>query len=510
MKAHITTAEIVRTWRDLLVVYTPPAGRPEPRPPADIAVDHRAATPADLDARLTEAFGPELAPVRHVRTVLEGQHPTDVNTGAAEYGALCGSKTGSWTHRGGANCETCIATHDDEHGPHTGPGPWKDGPVTPEVARAMREAGPFTAPPTGGTKVEIDGQDVTADVTAVTIEAGAVPRVISPTDKVSDWLMPTIVEPSGPQARPRMTPEQVRAHGLARARGAKHRSVSQVTGYADCGTRYALDDLEAPAWWNVGGRALHGCVEQINRWVADGADLTVGEKVGGTIPSDERFQQAFDIEIAETWQAHPGISREQWRVANRGKENYDWWRVEGPVMVQRYVEWLRGRLSDGWEIAHVPHSNDPDHPAGPVIEFECHLDVGAPVPNLSIVDLALIHPMHRILEVVDVKAGASAPKDTFQLGVYGWALLAVGVAGFIPAPDYSNVRGRYWRARTGTCVPEEDRAGWPVLALHPWPNVVDRYRTQDAMERQGFYQPNVSSFCGGCGVRDLCPAQANA
>jgi hypothetical protein len=513
--AHATAVEVVCTWRDRLVAYTPPAGRPEP---AEIAVDHRADTPAELETRLTEAFGPELAPVRHVRTVIE--HNPAPDDGSTTYGALCGGKTGSWTHRGGANCETCIATYDDEHGPYTGPTAWQDGPVTPEVARAMREAGPFTVPagpaidtvPVVPPSTTNDGQGEIRNSDQGYVD----PPDHKVGDKVavggteftkhSEWPALNIIEPSGPQARPRMTPEQVRAHGLARQRGAKHRSVSQVTGYADCGTRYALDNLEAPAWWNVGGKALHRCVEEINRLAAN--DNTAVEVLGDT---ESMWIRAFDAEINDQHIAQPQVPTEQWRVANRGKENYDWWRVEGPIMVQRYVAWLLARLADGWEFARTtrgPVGNEhiTNHP---VIEFECHLDVGASVPNLSIVDMALIHPMHQILEVIDVKAGASAPKDTFQLGVYGWALLAAGVAGFIPAPDYSNVRGRYWRARTGTCAPEEEKAGWPVLAMHPWPSVVDRYRTQDTMERQGFYQPNVSSFCGGCGVRDLCPAQAN-
>jgi hypothetical protein len=140
-----------------------------------------------------------------------------------------------------------------------------------------------------------------------------------------------------------------------------------------------------------------------------------------------------------------------------------------------------------------------------VIEFECRLDVGIPVPNLSIIDLALIHLERNILLIVDAKAGGSAPKDTFQLGVYGWSLLAAGIAGFTPTPELMNVHGVYWRARTG-----EPTVEWPILSMHPWPDVVQRYRDMDVMERQGVYMPNVTTFCGGCGVRDLCPAQASS
>jgi hypothetical protein len=487
VKALAETRTVVRGWRDLLVEFRPAAGRPEPKPVASAQFVEPARRDEGVDGleqRLVDAFGPELAPAdypRHIRTTLEPEDsagPLEVDGVAPRYGALCGSKVGSWTHRSGTNCEDCAAAYDLEHGPYNGPGPTPfktppgsdgqgevrnsdeghriDEPVTPAVATAIREE----------------------------IEAERAPA------------MPPIVEPTGPQARPRMTPLEVRAHGQARQRGAKHRSVSQVTGYSDCGTRYAIDDMEPPAWWNVGGKALHRCVEHLNRLAVN--DDTAVEVLGDTTGM---FGNAFGVEIHDATLTST-VPQEHWRVANRGKENFDWWRVEGPEMVTRYVAWLINRLADGWEIARTQVGL-------PVIEFECHLNVGALVPNLSIVDLALVHPQFNLLEVIDCKAGGSAPKDTFQLGVYGWALLGAGIAGFTPLPDLSNVRGRYWRARTGACVPDESVAGWPVLSAHPWASVVHRYQEQDSMERQGFYPPNVSSFCGGCGVRDLCPAQSN-
>ncbi len=570
-KSYRAAAGILSGWHGRVLAYTPPAG--PPRPLDAIPVSNRSATVADLDARLSNAFGPELAPIRHIRTVLEDATDPDASgTVQTTHGALCGSATGSWTHPGGANCEDCHARYAEENGgPYTGPtafnggdpepidagqppcnaqaehrphdgcpgsgrfrvdsswdgatcgeqcmhtdhpAPRRDEPITPSVATAIREEIEATQidPFERIRRESVAMIDETlaarlADEQAKGVDADPQYAV---GDKVtvggveftkhSEFPPLPIVEPSGPVRRPRMTPQQVREHGVARARGAHHRSVSQVTGYADCGTRYALSDLEPPAWYNVGGKALHRVVEEINRHIAAGDDIDVyTDRAAGA------FGNAFEVEIGETFQ-HNTTPMSQWRIGNRGKENYDWWRVEGPGMVARYVEWLRGRLSDGWEIARtagVPIQQQP------VIEFECRLNVGAMVPNLSIVDMALIHPAHNLLEVVDVKAGASAPKDTFQLGVYGWCLLSVGVAGFTPAADLSNVRGRYWRARTGVCVPDESNAGWPVLQMHGWDSVVHRCREQDSMERQGFYQPNVTSCCGGCGVKDLCPAQTD-
>lgn len=544
------TVTVIKGWRDLLVGYTPPAG---PKPPTgdDIPRNHGAASPADLEQRLVDAFGPELAPTRHIRTTIE---PRALEPGASvadgpAYGRLCGATTGSFTHPGGANCEECHRIYAEQQGqPYAGPmafgntvpkptpfiaaaaaikiddvdvtgdvaavnlPPRRDEPVTPAVARAIRE------------EIERDTESVERAIAEGRGPAGilnlgngsfamntsdARPTVLSPgtpvvfVGPITDGEVPAplnIVEPTAPAVRPRMTAAQVREHGQARQRGAEHRSVSQVESIGDCGTRYALSDLERPAWWNVGGKALHRAVETINRGVAHpGAqDAPIGRD------TETLFLQAFDAEIADQHAATPEHPMSTWRAGDRGRENYDWWRVEGPIMVQRWVAWLSRMLVDGWTIATGPTG-------APVIEYETRLDVGVPVPNLSIIDLALLHQQQNVLLIVDAKAGKSAPKDPFQLGVYGWALLAAGVAGFMPSPDLANVRGAYWRARTGeTSIPVgQPPHGWSILQMYPWPDVVQRYRDADALDRNAIYIPNVTNFCGGCGVADLCPAKAS-
>lgn len=651
--------DVIIEWRGRLIDYAPAAGMPK-HEPVDIAVSHRADTPAELDARLEAAFAIP-TPGRHIRTVLEKtSHGDDQNT---TYGALCGGKTGSWTHRGGANCPDCIATYDAEHGPYEGPtafnggnptgaelliaadidpinglnsnpdGPagllaehgvnvtWKDGPVTPAVARAMREAGPATEQmseplqraiaegrvidATKGFTLDLSGTDpnasgidesaaarldalpdttgeihppapaiglphprMTMNDTPVSPEDAAV-VVIDPFEQLRreaverigvvldervareqaagidaggaalrEFVMPPpiegmslveptpfiqaahdlkIVEPTAPVVRPRMSAAQVREHAMTRQSGSEHRSISQVEGFSDCGTRYALRDLERPAWWNVGGKALHRAVETINRNVAGMESNSLPWE--NVLNLETLFLRAFDAEIADQCAATPDHPMSTWRAAKRGSEHYDFWRVEGPVMVQRWVAWLTRMLADGWTIATanppIPIQHGSEWADEPIIEFETRLNVGIAVPNLSIIDLALLHPRlpeidQPCLLIVDMKAGASAPKDTFQLGVYGWSLLAAGIAGFTPYPDLSNVRGAYWRARTGESHPAYPASiGWPILSMHPWPDVVQRYRDMDTMERQGVYMPNVTTFCGGCGVRDLCPAQAS-
>lgn len=538
------TVIVVRGWRDLLIEYKPPSTQALPQP-VDIPVSARADTPAELDARLNEAFGIPV-PVRHIRCALDPE-PEDPPGDASKYGPMCGATDGSFTFPGGANCEMCQAIYAEQNAAGVADAAvltpaWSDGPVTPQVARAMREAGPRAAgaagviePPTTapdpeykvGDTVTVGGIEFTkiadnpfgpsaVEQIGETLATRVADEVAKGIDAGGAALaafvgMPNVIEPPARRpARERMTAAQVREHGLARQRGALHRSVSQVQGHADCGTRAALSDLERPAWWNVGGKAFHACAEEINRYAAD--DMTAYKASNDALTSNELWLKHFDAQIAEQCAATPDHPIGTWRAANKGSEHYDWWRVEGPVMVQKYVVWLTGMFAEGWRIATAPFAlATTGSPAGaPVIEYSVNLDVGLQVPNLSIIDLALsrtssdpnseLHAYGQEVLIIDLKAGSSAPKDTFQLGVYGWCALAAGIA-----QHPQQVRGAYYRARRG-----EMMAPLPVLDLHPWPDVVQRYRDQDAMDRQGIYPANVTNFCRGCGVFDICPAQASS
>lgn len=545
-------AEIVADWRTALVAYTPPKPIEGPKVTVTssattdaqgIPVSARAGSQAELDGRLAAAFGPNLAPVRHIRTTVEDNtgEPNIPADREIVYGTLCNATDGSWTHRGGANCETCIATYDAEHGPYTGPVAYgnterRDEPVTPAVAAAIRAeveaenaqvrealADEMTPLQLDDTVAVVSPEDAAVfkvgESPFETIRREAVEQITTVLDErvareralgidaggaaLQAFVTPPFVDPT-PTTRPRMTLAEVREHGIARRRGAEHRSVSQIEGISDCGTRYALSDLERPAWWNVGGKALHRAVETINR------DTAHTGNVANSRDLEALFLRALDEEIADQHAATPQFPMDTWRASKKGSEHYDFWRVEGPVMVQRWVAWLSGMLADGWAIATVPSDEHPREVFIPVIEYERYLNVGLEVPDLSIIDLALYRASHNELLIVDIKAGASAPKSTFQLGVYGWALLAAGIAAFTPVPDLSNIRGVYWRARTGVPVPNlgDSSVGWPVLQQNPWPYVVQRFRDGDTLDRAGIYTPNVTSFCGGCGVRDLCPAQS--
>lgn len=356
-------------------------------------------------------------------------------------------------------------------------GAWPDGPITPDAATRVRLA------------IE-SGKDTDAKLDA----AFGPPEV---RDVVHIRTLPAIerptlasLEPVGvPETdRPRMTLVEVAAHGRARARGADHRSHSQLSGYENCGVQYALSDLEsAPAWWNVGGTAVHAAIESINR----------GTHIGGSV--ETLWSDVFERTVAET-EITSGIGHPMWRAASRGAEAYDWWRVEGESMVSRWVEFLRRRYAEGWTILEID--------GVPVIEYAYTLPIdGCPVPDTGVIDVALKlwsgddRDTARI-EIIDIKAGKSAPREGFQIGgLYHWAIWrALSLDVGQPILD-GQIEQAFWMARQADPVNQLVPA-----ATVPWPDVCQRMATMDAAERQGLYVPRPSNFCSACAVKDLCPA----
>jgi hypothetical protein len=296
------------------------------------------------------------------------------------------------------------------------------------------------------------------------------------------------------QTQQRMTFDAVREHGMARARGADHRSYSQVTSFAECGVRYALSDLDnAPAWWNVGGTALHYALEAIN--LQRGSD---------TWP--EAFGRAISEAVAES-----GVTPDRWRAAKKGAEGYDWWRVQGGAMVGRWLQRLGQLLGDGWTIATIDGK--------PAVELSIPMTIqtfaGTPamMPNgikvENVIDLVLVRGDTFL--IVDFKSGASAPDSTYQLGQYAHAL-ARAIESDSRIQATMRIVGAYWLARSDMLSPVDvtkSDTTTDLRDLHPWPEIEYLITTMHAAESQGLYLPNKSKSdrfgCGSCGVAGLCP-----
>jgi PD-(D/E)XK nuclease superfamily/YspA, cpYpsA-related SLOG family len=308
------------------------------------------------------------------------------------------------------------------------------------------------------------------------------------------------IDPEPP--RYAMTPAQVRAHGQARHRGADHRSPSQVSSYNDCGTRYALGDLEPPQWANVGGVAVHAAIARLNLAVAAAQSSSTAVDLELLPNVAESWPDRLNLTIAQTID-QTGVKPDRWRVNNKGLENGDWWRVEGAEMLKRYTAWLTAQLNDGWMVAYL---TDPTaNPAGstiiPAVEYPFTLSVpGLPVPVRGIIDLVLWQPATQQVRVVDPKSGRIKPSDAVQLGTYAaavWQLTGVPL---------DHIDASYLMVRRDYTAMEESYPA--VLVRHTPPDVLaDLYVQQYTAESAGLYPARPSTFCGGCGVINLCPVK---
>lgn len=317
--------------------------------------------------------------------------------------------------------------------------------------------------------------------------------------------IPKFSEPGAPpprQTQQRLTFAQVREHGRARACGVDHRSYSQVQAFRECGVKYALDDLDTPAWWNVGGTALHYACEAINR---------IAAQAGIVEPWDIEtlWTNCLGRATSEAIAERPTVDTAHWRAAKKGSEGYDWWRINGVDMVRRWVARLTWLYDQGWRVAVFNGT--------PAIEYDCLMWVyGAllrthdPIKVENIIDLVMTRDDGTLL-IIDAKAGASAPDDTAQLGQYAHALNhALGGDQFFSTN--TRIIGAYWLARTDMLTPVDvtkSDTATDLRELHPWDEIEYLITTMDAAESAGLYLPNKSKSdrfgCGSCGVRGLCP-----
>jgi hypothetical protein len=265
-----------------------------------------------------------------------------------------------------------------------------------------------------------------------------------------------------------------------------HLSFSQATSVVECGAKYRMQRIanvpQVPQWANVGGTTFHACVEFIehNTGMTDHSGL---------------WNMQFEEQI-DTAEQSSGMTREQFRASARGREGYDWWRVEGAAMLQRYVDWRRG---DG---AGQQLLNGPD--GAPMLEWATTYNVDG-VPFTTILDsvwaqllgqlraaVADMKPQTAIIR--DWKTGAGTP-DNRQLCTQAWGLRKAGWKGPILA--------QFFDAREGTFSEPFDpfeRMGWDDV----------RYfvLSADAQRRLPILPARPSDFCGGCSVAYACPIMA--
>lgn len=256
----------------------------------------------------------------------------------------------------------------------------------------------------------------------------------------------------------------------------EHLSYSQLNGFLHCGEQYRLEKVHhvpyRPSWATVGGKAVHAATEA---WDL----MQFGQ--GVTLDPFEDYLEQAVIEEAE----RTGYARADFRASGRAtkewpnKEGEDWWRANGPVMVDRWVAW---RQNNRWEIL--------EYEGTPAIEIEVNVLYAGTMVK-AYIDRIMVLPTGE-LAVVDLKTGSRMPEGSMQLGLYAESFLRVSQW---TRPQY----GFFWNGRTGSTSEVFDLGVWsPEFYDYAFGGVAERKKKKD------LYLPKITNMCVSCGVRDYC------
>lgn len=168
------------------------------------------------------------------------------------------------------------------------------------------------------------------------------------------------------------------------------------------------------------------------------------------------------------------------KTGGPNKKDRDWWLVEGPKHVERYVEW---RELTKWDIPLLPTGE-------PAVEVAIQAEIGGR-PQLGYIDRVFLTPAGELV-CVDIKSGAT-PESEIQLGVYK--------VGFERTHGMALDKFSYFMSDRGELtLPLKDLA-------HFTDEYVDRlFEMTWAGIDAGVFLPNVTAMCRGCTVRDFCRA----
>lgn len=282
-----------------------------------------------------------------------------------------------------------------------------------------------------------------------------------------------------------------------------HTSPSQANLAGKCGLRwwlrYRRGAQERPGWSAVGGTAVHSCIEAIEQSERIDDASTPASVITGGIR--QLWTEQFGRAIAATQKENPDYPIETWSAAKSGKEDRTWWDLDGPEMVHRYLAWRATWIAQGWEIARTKDGR-------PAVEVECLSTIrGVPKPVKQIIDQVWFHRASGQLAIVDLKSGATAQPDFFQIAANALALTSALANEYVPYVGTAP-KGAFWDARSGQLGPLVR-----LIERHPDEEVAMRLAAPARMDAAGLYIANVEGGyggCNGCPLKRACPVGSRA
>lgn len=253
----------------------------------------------------------------------------------------------------------------------------------------------------------------------------------------------------------------------------EHISHSALNNYLRCGKAYELGKLgveEKPAWWLIGGSAVHKATEWIDKGVWDGSP-------------ELAFITAFQNEIVQAQQSWPNA--DEWRKAGFGAraQGYEHWMQQGP----RYVE--------QWASHNAWFSE---------IEYDVSTTLPSGIKIKAYVDRVEVSPEG--VMVIDLKTGSARPDSDQQLGIY--SVLTLHKLNQDPKYTVPDMRlghqllGAYNYMFKDDEFYEMDVSNWTLDTVDEiakeWYNGIS----------SGVFLPNRGKQCGTCGVAQACYLQS--
>ena len=256
-----------------------------------------------------------------------------------------------------------------------------------------------------------------------------------------------------------------------------HLSYSQVDTLLSCGEKYRLTRVvgipEDPAWWLIGGTAVHSATEAWDRGAFDAtaADL---------------FTESFDYGLSQSSVEDLSLLRASGRATKDypNGEDETWWRDNGPKFVQAWIDWR----------AANPNLQILDLNGRPAIEVSVGALTADQVELKGFIDRVFVDATTGDLLIVDLKTGRNTPPSSLQMDYYRYALQStLGLQAHY---------GAYWMARQGTLS----------TIHHLWRSdeqIADMLRKARILIDNELYIPHLSILCGSCGVKQHCTAYTN-
>lgn len=269
-----------------------------------------------------------------------------------------------------------------------------------------------------------------------------------------------------------------------------HISYSALSTYGDCGYRYYLtrvvDVPEHPAWFLIGGNAVHKATEMYDLWSVQAQDENSTHKIAPS--SGTLFAEAWGEELQKNRDLFPDVPLIEYKAGGRAskaypnKEDIRWWHDNGPAMVEKWIAW-RG---SGFQLWH------PEGYEKPAIELA--IDVPAEDFLLRmIIDRVFVNTSGELF-VLDIKTGSRTPTSDLQLALYAAGIERM----FGVRPSL----GAYWMARDGVTSPMVD------LDYLPTEKIMSLVSSFDKMRKAGIFLPNLAN-CHYCSVSQHCDWSKN-